>query len=263
MVNSTRCCKQFLGSVMILKGYLQLVTAGQFVAMGLIAVAAFSGMIASMGAMTGLLPWLHMNVFFGATEVAWFGAAVQIGVTVFLLALAVFLPSARRVLALENSHRRFEIDMDDVTRAYRAAHAADRAEAFRMRREFDAVRERFQNLRNDPALDEIDAELLTIAAQMSEQSRGLAEEFADVRVARVKESLMQRRLDAEVLQARIQAAYADTRELRRLIEDVDLEESAVAAQIERLREELAELGVLPEGKKAKGKVRHLKTVGPA
>ena len=248
---------------MFFKGYFQLVTAGQFVAMGLIAAGAIAGIIAVMGAMVGLLPWLHVNVLFGTTEVAWFGAALQIGVTVLLLALTVFLPSAQRVLELETSHRRFEIDMDDVTRAYRAAHAADRAGAFRMQREFDAVRERFQHLRDDPALAEIDGELLTMAAQMSEQSRGLAEEFADERVARVKASLEQRREDALALRSRIEAAYAETRELRRLLEDVDMEESTAAAQIERLREELAELGVVPEGKDGKRKVRHLKTVGPA
>ena len=243
---------------MFFKGYFQLITAGQFVAMGLIGATAIAGLIASVLAFAGVLPWLHMNVSIGGAEVLWFGMALQIAMTVLLLALTVFLPSARRVLDLETSHRRFEVDMDDITRAYRAAHAADRAGEFQMRREFDAVRERFQALRDDPNLAEIDAELLTIAAQMSEQSRGLAEEFADDRVARVKESLMQRKADAETLQMRIQTAYADTRELRRLMEDVDMEESAVASQIERLREELAELGVVP-----KGKVRHLKTVGPA
>lgn len=248
---------------MISEGYFRLIHAGQMVATGLIGLAAVTGLGACALAFLGVLPWLHINVTFGETQVPWFGQAVQLGVTVFLLLLTTFLPTARRVLALESSHRAFTIDMNDVTRAYRAAHAADRAGAFRMQREFDAVRERFQHLQDDPDLGDIDAELLTIAAQMSEQSRDLAANFSDDRVARVKESLLQRKADAEVLQMRIQSAYADTRDLRRLMEDVDMEESAVASQIERLREVLAELGVVPEGKASKGKVRHLKTVGPA
>ena len=248
---------------MISEGYFRLIHAGQWVAMGLIGGAAVSGTLTCILAFAGVLPWLHMNVTIGGAEVAWFGQAVQIGVTVFLLLLTTFLPSAGRVLALENSHRRFNIDMDDVTRAYRAAHAADRSGAFKMQREFDAVRERFLHLKDDPDLGQIDAELLTIAAQMSEQSRGLAENFAEDRVARVKESLLQRKADAETLQMRIQSAYADTRELRRLMEEVDIEESTVAAQIDRLRDVLAELGVSLDPKGGKRKVAHLKTVKPA
>ncbi len=252
----------FLGSVMISEGYFRLIHAGQWVAMGLIGGAAVSGTLTCIFAFAGVLPWLHMNVTFGGAEVAWFGQAVQIGVTVFLLLLTTYLPTAGRVLALETSHRQFAIGMEDVTRAYRAAHAADRSGAFRLQREFDAVRERFQHLQADPDLAEIDAELLTIAAQMSEQSRDLAEAFSEDRVARVTEALKQRKADAEKLQMRIQSAFADSRELRRLIDDVDMEESAAAAQIERLREVLAELGV-SDPKGGKRKVTHLKTVKPA
>ena len=56
------------------------------------------GLIACLLAFTGVLPWLHVNVTFGSDELVWFGQALQIGVTVLLLLLTVFLPSARRVL---------------------------------------------------------------------------------------------------------------------------------------------------------------------
>ena len=231
---------------------------GQLAAMGLCAVAAVAGVVVTGLSFTEILPWPDISVTWDGTEIAWAGQALQIGLTVLFVMLALFLPSARRVQRLENSHRRFEINMDDVTRAYRAAHMADRAEMFEMHREFDAVRERYQFLKSQPELGELDAELLTIAAQMSEQTREMAEVYSEAKVARARESLIQRKVDAEALEHRIQQAFADMRELKRVMEDVDIEESAVAAQLQRLRDEVTEIGAFgPEFVRG---TPHLKTV---
>ncbi|MEM7724690.1 MAG: DNA repair protein, partial [Pseudomonadota bacterium] len=146
--------------------------------------------------------------------------------------------------------------------SYKAVHLADRQKAFKMTREFDAVRERYEHLRKHPDLPEIDAELLTIAAQMSQQSQDLAQSFAEDRVQRAEESLHQRKEDAELLQARIENANAVSRELRRQIDDVEFEESSAASQLMRLREDLAELETRITGSvSAKGP--HLRPVSDA
>lgn len=237
----------------------QTASFAQTLAMALVALAAAVSLIATILAFTGHLPWPAISVSYGTADLPWFGQALQIGVTALLVLLVATFPAAHRVMRLETSHRRFEIGMDDITRAYRAAHMADRAEMFGMHREFDAVRERYKHLRDLPELADIDAELLTVAAQMSEQSRELAQTFSDEKVARAKDSLKQRLRDTETLQTRIQGAHAAIREIRRLMDEVDIEESTVAAQMQRLREELAELdGFRPDP--GPGKVAHLKSV---
>jgi hypothetical protein len=229
--------------------------------MGLVGLAAFVSLSATILAFSGVLPWPEISADFGGAELPWFGKALQVGLTALLLMLAAIFPAAHRVMRLETSHRRFEIGMDDITRAYRAAHMADRAEMFGMQREFDAVRQRYKHLRELPELAEIDAELLTVGAQMSQQSQEMAEAFSDEKVARVTESLKQRLRDAETLQTRIQSAHAAIRVIRRLTDEVDIEESTVAAQMQRLREELAELdGFRPDPGPGKKKVAHLQSV---
>ena len=107
----------------------------------------------------------------------------------------------------------------------------------------------------------MDAELLTIAAQMSEQTRELAEVYSDAKVARARESLKQRRVDADALQERIQQAHADMRDLKRMMEDVDIEESTGASQLQQLREAVTEMGVFGVEFTAERKAPpHLKSV---
>ena len=235
---------------------------GQMAAMIICGAAALAGIATTGLAFAGILPWPDLRLSYAGTDIPWAGQAAQIGLTVLLVMVALVLPSARRVLRLEASHRRFEIDMDDVTRAYRAAHLADRTQMFDMHREFDAVRERYHYLRSQPNLSEMDAELLTVAAQMSEQTREMAEMYSDEKVARARESLVQRHADAKALEGSIQKAHADMRELRRMMEDVDAEESAVASQLQQLRLAVAEMGVFrgPEFVAARGERPQLKTV---
>ena len=242
------------------QSYLKIINIGQLAAMALLGGAALVGAVASGLAFAGILPWPQLSVTYADAAVPWAGMALQLGVTALLVMVALFLPSTRRVLQLEASHRAFEVNMDDVTRAYRAAHMADRAETFQMRREFDAVRERYQYLKDQPDMAEIDAELLTMAAQMSAQSRELAEVYSEEKVARARESLVQRHADASALDEQLQQAFADARELKRLMEDVDAEESAVASQLDRLRAVVADLGVFEPECVPTRQVPHLASV---
>ena len=247
---------------MISQFFSRLTGIGQIAAMVTFGAAALVGVVATGLSLAGILPWPEIAISYDGAVVPWAGMALQIGVTALFVLTAVFMPSARRVLRLENSHRKFAIDMDDVTRAYRAAHMADRAETFEVRREFDAVRERYTFLKAQPDLAEMDAELLTIAAQMSEQSRELAEVYSDAKISRVRDALVQRHADAKALDARIQQSYGDLRDLKRLMEDVGAEESSVTAQLQRLRDEMAQIGVLdgPEFVANRKGPPHLKTV---
>lgn len=213
----------------------------QLIASSLIALTAAALFLASAGAAAGLLPWLELPVRYGETEFAMAGQMIQIGATILALMLCGFLPSAFRVMRLEAGHRDFRVRMDDVTRAYWAAHAADRAGTFTLPREFDAVRERILFLRDHPDLGALDGELLELAAQMSHESRELAEMFSEDKVARARESLARREADAGALEGKIADARVLTGELRRWLDRVTIEEDVARSQIARLRQELSEL----------------------
>lgn len=247
---------------MFFQVFSRIIVAGQIAAMLIFSLAGLALLIATGLAFAGVLPWLEIAVSYDGMPVAWAGQAAQIALTAFVLLLAVYVPTNRQVMMLEATHRDFAVSMDDITNAYQAVHLADRKAAFEMQREFDAVRERFEYLRTHPDLPEIDTELLTIAAQMSQQSRDLARSFSDDNVTRARESLRQRRKDAEELEDRIQTANAASRDLRRQIEDVEFAESSAAAQFMRLREELTELEARIVGKGAR-KGRHLRPVSDA
>lgn len=244
---------------MFFKSLSGIAAAGQIAAMFVFTLAGLALLCATGLAFAGVLPWLDLPVSYNGAPVPWAGAAAQVSLTALFLLLAVYVPTSRQVLMLEASHREFAVSMDDILSAYQAAHLADRKQAFSMQREFDAVRERFEYLKTHPDLPEIDAGLLTIAAQMSQQSRELAKTFSEENVERARESLKQRRRDAEELQERIQSANAASRELRREIEDVEYEEGSARSQLMRLREELSELEARIAGKGARTG-RHLRPV---
>lgn len=236
---------------------------GQLAAMIFFTATGLALLVASALAFAGVLPWLQLDVAYYGQPVDWAGQAFQIGVTALFLLLAIYVPTNRHVMMLEASHRDFALSMDDITRAYKAVHLADRRDTFRLEREFDAIRERFEYLRTHPDLPEIDGELLTIAAQMSEQSRELARTFSEEKVTRARASLIERRKDAEELETRIQTANAVSREIRRNLEDVEFAESSAASQMRRLREELLELEARIGLKNANQNGRHLRPVGDA
>lgn len=212
----------------------------QIVAIAVLATTASAAVAASVLAGFGLLPWASLTVLYGETTVD-IGPFVQVGIAVFLTLLCAFFPSARRVLRLEVMHRNFSLSMEDVTRAYWAAHAADREGTFTLGREFDAVRERLMFLRDHPDLADLEPAVLEIAAQMGTESRELARIYSDENVKRAKEMLEHRRAEAETLTERVAAAHGATTELRRMLADVEMDEEIVRSRIERLREELADL----------------------
>ncbi|MFP7571435.1 DNA repair protein [Marivita sp. S2033] len=192
----------------------------------------------------GYAPWLEMTTTFGGVAYPKAGILVQVGLTALMVGLCFFLPSNARIMALENSHRRFRIAMEDVARAYRLAHASDRDGVFNMRSEFDSVRERMAFLRDHPDLAELEPSVLEVASQMSHISRDLAQTYSDRSVARARDFLIQRQQEIEDFNTRLEQAKSTATQMRIWVDKVELEESVAKAQLTRLREELSDL--LPE-----------------
>ena len=222
----------------------------QAVAVGLVAVAAAAALAATLAAALGWAPWLSLPVAYGDAPPTDAGVVVQSGLTVLLMAVAFILPASTRVMRLEMAHRRFAVGMEDIARAYHVAHADDRRGVFKMRAEFDAIRERLAHLREHPDLVGMEPDVLEVAAQMSVQSRRLAETYADDKVARARRFLEQRQEEVERTRELVGRAHHVARELKRTAEAVDLEESAVESQREHLLAEMAEL--LPRLERRKG-----------
>lgn len=199
---------------------------------------------ATAAAAVGALPWLQFEAAFGGAIYANAGQIAQIGGTVLAVLLCAYLPSNARIMALENSHRRFEIGMQDIARAYHAAHSADREGVFHLSSEFDAVRERLTWLREHPDLSGLEPGLLEVAAQMSHVSQELADIYSDEKVARARAFLRQRQEEVAAFNDRIERAKAVAQELRHWAHEVELEESVAASQLARLREDIQ--AVLPE-----------------
>jgi len=169
------------------------------------------------------------------------GPLLQIGAAIVLLAIVALLPGLARVRRLEAAHRSFRVGMEDVSRAYWAAHAADRAGLFALGREFDAVRERLEFLRRHPDLGAHEPELLELAAQMSAEARELAAIYSDEKVARAETMLAERRMEVERLTGLVERAHGVTRDLRRALDEVTLDEDVARARIDRLCEEIGAL----------------------
>lgn len=192
----------------------------------------------------GFADWLVVPLTFGSTTIPEAGIIIQIVVTAAFSALMFFVPGSLRTLALENSHRSFQISMNDVAKAYHHCHAADRQGVFTLSSEFDAVRERLTFLRDHPELERIEGDLLTIAAQMSQQSKELASIYSDEKVARARAFLRQRQQEVEEQQARILEAQHICSEIRAWADQITAEETAVSRQLDALDTQLQ--AVLPK-----------------
>ncbi|WP_171129808.1 DNA repair protein [Ruegeria sp. HKCCA5014] len=210
----------------------------------LIIALAAGGVISTGLSAAGVLPWLSLQAGFGPAGVVDAGLYVQVGLTALALMLAFYLPSSARMMALENTHRRFAMNMQDVTQAYHLAHAADRSGLFRTSSEFDAVKERLSFLREHPDLQSLEPEILELAAQMSQVSQELADTFGDDKVNRARSFLQQRQQEVEQFQQRIEDAQTIQHELRQWTRDIEIEQSIAKSQLARLRDELFDL--LPE-----------------
>lgn len=192
----------------------------------------------------GASAWLNMPMAFGDVTLVNFGVYVQLAATGLMLSAALMIPTNMRLNALERSHRSFQMGMDDVARAYHLCHTADRSGIFTLSSEFDAVRERLAYLRDHPDLRQLEPEVLEVAAQMSQQSRHLSDVYSDEKIARAKLFLQQRQEEAENQQDLIVEALHTTQELRKWAQQVDLEESIVASQLDQLDEKLQ--AILPD-----------------
>ena len=204
-------------------------------------LAALAMAVLTGAALAGLVPWLEMPVALSGAEVAEAGMFAQIGLTVLLLVLVGFLPANARVRRLELTNRDFHISMEDVARAYDYVHRADREGTFQLSREFDAMRDRIEWMRQHPELGAMEHDVLQLAAQMSVESRELAEIYSDEKVERARSFLRQRQQEVEDYRQRISMAQATAGEMKRWMQAVSVEEGLAEKQLERLQKDLAEI----------------------
>ncbi|WP_299818663.1 DNA repair protein [uncultured Jannaschia sp.] len=213
----------------------------QQVTTALLVATALGLSVLTAGAAAGLLPWPELALSVGGTPVPRAGMFVQIALTGFVLVLLGYLPSVGRVRRLELTNRDFRMSMDDVTRAYALVHAADREGAFGLSREFDAMRDRIEWMRAHPDLAELEPDVLQVAAQMSVESRDLAQVYGREKVERAREFLRQRQHEVEEYRQRIVLAQVNVAEIKRWTHAVDIEEALAEQQLDRLRRDLGEI----------------------
>ncbi|KQI68760.1 DNA repair protein [Loktanella sp. 3ANDIMAR09] len=213
------------------------------VSLFVVAVLAVAALVFTALSALGVTGWLTVEASLGGVPYPQAGMWLQIGLTVLLAAMAFFLPTNARMMALERSHRDFQISMDDIKVAYNAVHHADRQGIFSLSSEFDAVRERLAYLRDHPDLVRLEPGVLEVAAQMGQTSRHLAEVYSEERVARAKAFLAARQKEAEDQQEQILEALHICEQIRSWSAQVEMEESRVANQLAHLDEALQ--GVLP------------------
>jgi hypothetical protein len=200
---------------------------------------AFTG--ATIAATLGLLPWPQIALFFGGTALPNAGMWLQIGLTLMLILMTFYLPANARMARLERSHRSFAMGMNDVSHAYRQAHAADRAGVFALSGEFESMRARMEHMRKHPDFQHLEPELLQLAAQMSIETRDLARAYSDEKVTRAKGFLKQRQEEVQALTDRISIARTTCDELRRWMGDIQAEELQAQTQMKRLEADLKEI----------------------
>ncbi|MXQ07724.1 DNA repair protein [Alphaproteobacteria bacterium GH1-50] len=216
----------------------------QAMSMALVAALALGLTLSFVLSTAGILPGLTATLTLSDGTALAAGPALHGAAALVALLLVAYMPANWRMRALETSHRSFRMGQDDVIRAYRAAHAADRAGAFKLGSEYDAVRERMEHLANHPDLGHLEPGILELAAQMSQTSQDLARKYSDETVARARAFLTERQTEAERMQERIETALAASRDIRRWHDRVALDEDVAQSRLNVLIAELDE--VLPE-----------------
>ena len=214
---------------------------GQNAAQGVLICTALVLLGLTLASAFNLLPWPAMALSFGGTDLPQAGMYVQVLLTLLFVLLCFYLPSNLRMARLERSHRSFAMGMEDVARAYRLAHAADRAGEFALSGEFDTMRARMEHLRKHPDLAHLEPEILQMAAQMSFETRALAQAYSDEKVARAKIFLQQRQEEVHLLADRISTVRHIVDDLKRWVADVDAEERTAQQQMKRLEADLREM----------------------
>lgn len=221
-----------------------LFTLGSELTRGILLIFAAGMSLATLLAIFGVLPWPVIPISYGASFVSGAGMWLQVGMTLFSIALLFFLPANARMAQLETSHRNFAVGISDVAHAYALAHAGDRASIFPLASEFDSVRTRMEHLREHPDLTHLEPEILQLAAQMSHESREMALAYSDRKVARARSFLREREQETEAFLDQLHLARSTCDELRRWKSEIDADEARIRIQIERLEADLEE--VLPE-----------------
>lgn len=191
----------------------------------------------------GFLPWPQLALFFGGQALPHAGMWVQLALSILMITLLFFVPANSRMARLERSHRSFAMGMEDVARAYRHVHMADRAGVFALSSEFEAMKARLEHARSHPDLQQLEPELLQLAAAMSVQTRDLARAYSDDKVERARGFLRHRQEEVHALTDRVQIARQTCDELRRWLNDIEADERQAQLQIKRLEADLNE--VLP------------------
>lgn len=202
-------------------------------------------MIASCGLATfGVIPWIDWTFSWNGATIPNAGMYLQIALAIVATSLCAFLPTNARVLALETSHRRFDIAMDDVAMAYDRVHRADRESTFALSSQFEEMKDRLSYLTEHPDLGDLEPPLLELAAQMSFMSKELAETYSDENVERARIFLRQRQQEVAKFEKRLKHARVIADELKHWLHDVKMEEQLAAVQLDELCAELLE--ILPE-----------------
>lgn len=209
----------------------------------------FAGLALLLLTMTGLaifgvVPWITLPLAWDGAAIPDAGLYAQVGLAILALALCFFLPSHWRMMRLEQSHRRFELSVEDITRAYHAAHAGDRAGLFRTGDAYGDMNDRLMYMRDHPDFATLEPELLELAAKMSHISRDLAEAYSDARVQRARSFLKERQFEVDRFNDRLAQAKAIQSEFSNWITRIELDESVARTQMERLLDELETM--LPE-----------------
>lgn len=195
----------------------------------------------TLAALLGAMPWIDLPMSVGGVEILHAGMIGQIALTVIVLALTGFLPANARMRRLELTSRDFHLSMNDVAQAYAFVHAADRDGTFQLSREFDTMRDRIEWMRNHPDLAGMEHDVLQIAAQMSVESRDIAEVYSSEKVDRARSFLRQRQQEVEDYRQKISMAQATVQEIKRWMQAVSVEEGLAEKQLERLQKDLAEV----------------------
>ena len=103
------------------------------------------------------------------------------------------------------------------------------------------MRARMEHLHQHPDFQHLEPELLQLAAQMSLETRDLAQVYSDIKVARAKSFLQQRQEEVQRLTDRLAIARRTCDELRRGMGDVQAEEIQAQKQMKRLEADLKEI----------------------
>lgn len=219
----------------------RVLAAGQVCAHAVIFGASLILMGASLFAALGWSSWPEIVVSLDAVPVANAGMWLQIGLTALLAMLVFWLPANSRMARLEAGHRSFAMGVSDVARAYRMSHEADRSGLFGLSAEFDSIRVRMEELRRHPDFAGLEPELLQLAAQMSHETRALAQTYSDAKVARAKGFLEQRQQEIDALNERLRLARGICDEMRRWLAAIEAEEQHARIQLKRLEADLREI----------------------